>query len=84
MKTTFELPDSLLREAKSMAAARGQSLRQFFTDAIADRLKSLSAQQQSKPWMKHFGSLSEHAEELRRLDEVVAGEFENIDPGDWR
>ena len=40
MKTTFELPDRVFREAKMTAAARKQSMRQFFTDAISDNLKS--------------------------------------------
>jgi hypothetical protein len=34
MRTTIELPDELLRRAKSRAAAGGISLREFFIEAI--------------------------------------------------
>jgi len=33
MKTTIEIPDALFRKAKSLAAARGQSLEDLFTEA---------------------------------------------------
>lgn len=38
MRTTVELPDDLLTEAKSVAALEGISLRQFFVQAIQYRL----------------------------------------------
>jgi hypothetical protein len=38
MRTTVELPDELLTEAKSAAALEGISLRQFFVQAIHYRL----------------------------------------------
>lgn len=34
MRTTIELPDELLAQAKSRAALRGISLKEFFIDAI--------------------------------------------------
>lgn len=38
MRTTIELPDELLRMAKSRAALSGISLRQFFIEAVEQRL----------------------------------------------
>ena len=38
MRTTVELPDELLMQAKSNAALEGISLRQFFVQAIQYRL----------------------------------------------
>lgn len=38
MRTTIELPDELLTQAKSAAALEGISLRQFFVQAIRYRL----------------------------------------------
>jgi hypothetical protein len=38
MRTTIELPDELLAQAKSSAALNGISLRQFFIEAIRYRL----------------------------------------------
>lgn len=38
MRTTVELPDELLRQAKAQAALAGISLREFFVLAIEQRL----------------------------------------------
>ncbi len=38
MRTTIELPDELLAQAKVNAAQRGISLRQFFMEAVQSRL----------------------------------------------
>jgi Arc/MetJ family transcription regulator len=38
MRTTIELPDELLAQAKSSAALSGISLRQFFMEAVRSRL----------------------------------------------
>jgi hypothetical protein len=38
MRTTIELPDELLAQAKSKAALNGISLRQFFIEAVRYRL----------------------------------------------
>ena len=82
MKTTIEIPDPLFREVKATAASRGQSLRQFLTDALVERLRHVEAQSR-RPWMKHFGALRDHSEEMDRIERVVEDEFENVDPRDW-
>ena len=38
MRTTIELPDQLLARAKSRAASAGVSLKQFFVEAIEQKL----------------------------------------------
>jgi len=38
MRTTVELPDELLDAAKATAAAAGVSLRQFFIEAVQQKL----------------------------------------------
>jgi hypothetical protein len=38
MRTTIELPDELLSQAKVTAAMNGISLKQFFIEAVRDRL----------------------------------------------
>jgi hypothetical protein len=39
MKTTVELPDGLFREAKATAAWRGASLKDFFREAVEEKLR---------------------------------------------
>ena len=84
MKTTVELPDHLLRDAKATAAARGQTLRAFVGDAIADRVRLLRDGGDEKPWMRHLGSLRDHAQELDSIERIVEEEFETVDPSQWR
>ena len=38
MKTTFDLPDPLLRKAKALAARQGRPLRDFVAEAIDEKL----------------------------------------------
>lgn len=51
MKTTLEIPDAVIRQAKARAAERGIPLRQFVIEAVADKLQADVAMR-SKPWMK--------------------------------
>ena len=80
MKTSVEIPDALLRRAKRETARRGVSLRQFVTEALEDKLKTLN---QSKPWMKHVGKLKHLRKETRRISRLVEEQFERIDPETW-
>ena len=84
MKTTVELPDAVLRDAKSVAAAQGTSLRAFITDALVEKLGSLRARGRRRPWMRHFGSSADHLQEIRRIDLLVQREFEVVRAEDWR
>jgi hypothetical protein len=43
MKTTFDLPDTLLRRAKAIAAEQGRPLRDLVAEAISEKLKAPSA-----------------------------------------
>ena len=38
MRTTIELPDDLLKRAKSASALKGQSLKDFFIEAVEQKL----------------------------------------------
>jgi hypothetical protein len=37
-----------------------------------------------KPWMELAGCFKHETEELRRIDGVIAAEFERVNPEDWR
>ena len=49
MRTTIELPDELLAQAKSMAALRGISLKTFFIQAVEQRLAPERAKARRDP-----------------------------------
>ena len=84
MKTTIEIPDPLFRKVKSTAAERDQTLKEFFTEALQDKLASTrSATLSDEPaWMQGFGKLrdlrSETARVLKRVDEAF-GRIEDED-----
>ena len=87
-KTTVELPDPLLREAKVASARDGISLKQFFTEAVTERLRRGNGARTQKPvdppWMQAFGGLRDLKHETRRIQKIIDKEFGQIDEEDWR
>ena len=87
MKTTLDIADPLLREAKARAALDGQTLKAFVTDTLRSRLRSPRSRAGSPPepaWRRVFGALKHGRKALRELDAIVAREFESINPKDWK
>jgi hypothetical protein len=86
MKTTLELPDPLFRKAKATAAERGQSLKEFVTEALRDKLVLDTGRAcTSEPeWMKGFGKLKRLHKETVRVQSVVDHEFGVIEAEDRR
>lgn len=81
MKTTLEIPDPIFRKAKARAAASGIPLRQFITEAVADKLAT-TPPSQDKPWMRGFGALRHLHKETVRIQRLIDEEFETIEPED--
>ncbi len=87
MKTTFELPDSLFRNAKVVAAGAGMSLRELFTQAIAEKLHPKGGSAVEKPWMQGFGALGSSRllrKETRRIQSLIDSEFSTVNADDWQ
>ena len=84
MKTTLEINDALFRRAKATAAQRGQSLKQFFTEALQEKLRNSHVVRKEEPeWMKLFGAFGKTAAqraENRRIEKVIEEAFEQIEP----
>jgi hypothetical protein len=87
-KTTVELPDPLLRDAKVASAKDGISLKQFFTEAVTERLRrgngARAQMPVDPPWMQAFGGLRDLKHETRRIQKIIDKEFGQIDDEDWR
>jgi hypothetical protein len=80
VKTTLEIPDDLFRAAKATAARRGQTLKQFVTDAMQEKLSSGPARTNGDPpWMKLFGAGKKFAASIREIDAAIEKKFENVD-----
>lgn len=86
MKTTIDLPDAVFRQAKTLAAARGVTLRRFFTEALEEQLRRCAGGNRAgngrPPWMAGFGALSDLADEHRRVLDTIEEEFERLAPED--
>jgi hypothetical protein len=78
MKTTFELPDGLFRKAKATAAERGQSLKEFVTEALRDKLLAGSSSRQPE-WMQGFGKLKGLHKETVRIQSEIDQEFSVVE-----
>jgi hypothetical protein len=78
MKTTLEIPDSIFRRAKSVAAERGIALREFVTEAVKEKL-SADAKTGEKPWVKHMGKLKHLRHEIKRINARIEEDSEKID-----
>ena len=82
MKTTLEIPDSVFRRAKSVAAERGIPLRQLVTEAVQEKL-NLTAASAVRPWMKHMGKLKHLSKESKHIEKRIEEAFEQIDREIW-
>ena len=82
VKTTLEIPDTVFRRAKSMAAERGIPLREFVTEAVKDKLAATKGGE--KPWVKHMGKLKHLHRETARISRIIEDAAEQIDAETWR
>ena len=82
MKTTLEIPDPIFRRAKSVAAQRGMALRAFVSEAVEEKLAA-AFENEERPWIRLAGGLKHLHKETVRINEIMSGEFEQIEPEDW-
>jgi hypothetical protein len=83
MKTTLEIPDALFRQAKSRAAERGQTLKEFVSEALHEKLAPKGRARSDEPeWMGGFGKLRRLHKETKRIQETIQEAFETVEPED--
>ena len=80
MKTTLEIPDDLYRRTKATAALRGESLKDFVTEALKGHLeRHAPGGSAQRGWRAVFGKARRED-----VDAITAAEFESIDLDEWR
>ena len=82
MKTTIEIPDELLRKTKAIAAARGETLHEFISEALTTRLGSADQTTPPSGWRSVFG-LAE-LKMVQEIDGFLETEVERVDASEWR
>jgi len=78
MKTTLEIPDAIFRRAKAKAAKQRIPLRQFVSDAVAEKLEAESPNR-AKAILKLAGGLRRLRKESARISRLMEREFEGIE-----
>jgi len=83
VKITMEIPDDLFRRAKAAGAPRGESLKDFITEALWDRVARLAVGRATPVpgWRTVFSGA--RPEEVEPVDATIAKEFEQVDPREW-
>jgi len=76
MKTTREIADPIFRRAKARAGEEGISLRQFVTEAVAEKLGTTAAAQK-KVSLRLVGGLRHLRKETARINQRIEEEFES-------
>jgi hypothetical protein len=84
VKTTLEIPDRLFRRAKAKAAEHGQTLKQFVSEALAEKLapRTTTTRAGEPAWMQGFGRLRHLRRETKRVRERIEDAFEVVETED--
>ena len=84
MKTTIEIPDHLYREAKARAALRGTPLREFVSEALAEKLARGNSGITGADGMPRWPvpPLDISPDEAAVIDRAIEDAFEQIEPED--
>jgi hypothetical protein len=82
VKTTLEIPDAIFRRAKARAAEHRIPLRQFVSEAVAEKLEARSPAR-DKARRAVAGKLRHLRQESSRIRVLIEREFERIEPEEW-
>jgi hypothetical protein len=82
MKTTLEIPDPIFRRAKAKAAESRIPLRQFVSEAVAEKLASRPPAR-TEARKKLAGRLRHLRRETSKINSRIEREFETIEPEEW-
>jgi hypothetical protein len=84
VKTTIDIPDGLFRRAKSRAAERSQTLKEFVSEALQEKLapRGNTARSAEPEWMQAFGKLRHLQKETARIQKRIHDAFEVVEPED--
>jgi hypothetical protein len=78
VEATVSISDDLFRKAEALAARRGLSVPQFFTELLSDQIDAAPGVEPAldgPPWMRGFGALSDLGAETRRIEALIEEEF---------
>ncbi len=86
MKTTVDIPDSLLSRAKVSAAQAGTTMRMLVVSGLERTLQELEAGGEGvgPAWITAFGGMRRLRAESDRIRREIEAEFEQVDDEVWQ
>jgi hypothetical protein len=77
------MPDAVFRKAKAKAAERGQSLKDFVTEALREKLsgRGTAPVAHGPAWMRGFGKLRALKKGTAKIQCRIDEEFGVVEPG---
>jgi len=83
VKTTIEIPDSLFRRAKILAAKEGATLRELIAQALQAELDRREKREGEPAWMRHVGGARKFAQ-TDIINAAVDEAFGQVDDEIWK
>jgi len=83
MKTTLDIPDTLLRRAKILAAKEGLTLRDLISQALQAELDRRERQNGEPTWKRHVGGTRRFAQ-ADVINHAVGKVFGCVDDEIWK
>lgn len=83
MKSTFDLPDELMRQLKMMAASRSLPIRALLIEAIQRMISEASHSVEKPEWKKHFGAFQDSPEDTIEIQRVIDQDLSSVNPEEW-
>ncbi|MFQ3241078.1 MAG: putative transcriptional regulator [Lentimonas sp.] len=83
VSTTLELPDTLFKRAKALAAQRGQTMTSFVRSALESKISSDELSAEEKPWMQ-FAGVHSVPEESKKIMDKIDASCGQVDEGEWQ
>ena len=81
MKTTIEIDEPIYRRLKARAALKGQTMRAFVAEALADKLAAESTRG-TTGWRSVFGQAPPGT--IDAVQAAIDEEFSRIEPESWQ
>ena len=83
MKTTIELPDNLMKVAKSLAAKRSMSFKDLAIEALKRVIAEVPMVNDEPHWRRCFGAFRDSKEETASIQAIIDCDMSQINPDEW-
>lgn len=88
-KTTIEIPTNIFKVCKAKAALQGLTLREFFLQALTNKIseKNIQSKHEAKKKLPLFGSAKKSPyllREIKQIEKTIEQEFSKVNQEEWK